>query len=198
MNCWVRVWQARGRNAFTRAVLTGALIIPNNNANDTSNRINAASWGFEESVRVWRVSWNRMVQRYFWLTVEWKIESGKHHIWSQLHENIRPCEFVGRQTSGSYSRTLLWLVSWWWRWKPGVSCFLLRLTSVQYAFLFLITWLTQLKINPRHSQTIQLYANCCILFTLDPETLVLEYSRTPPMKPTYHPGPSLLRMPSDI
>lgn len=55
MNCWVRVWQARGRNAFTRAVLTGVLIIPNNNANDTRNHLNVASWGFEESVRVWRV-----------------------------------------------------------------------------------------------------------------------------------------------
>lgn len=40
MNCWVRVQQAQERNAFTRAVLTALVVIPNNDPNDTGNNLN--------------------------------------------------------------------------------------------------------------------------------------------------------------
>lgn len=51
---------------------------------------------------------------------------------------------------------------------------------------------TQLKLHSCHLQTIQLYAKCCVFFTLSPGALVLEYSRIPPWSP-----PITLMMPYD-
>lgn len=52
---------------------------------------------------------------------------------------------------------------------------------------------TRLKIHSCHLQTIQLYAKCCVFFTLSPEALVLEYSRIPPWSPPITLTLSLLR-----
>lgn len=40
MNCQVKVYQAQERNAFTRAVPTALVIIPNNDPNATASYLN--------------------------------------------------------------------------------------------------------------------------------------------------------------
>lgn len=132
--------------------------------------------GLKKSVRVWWDHRNnrgcaRMPLTYCW--VENRIWQTPHRIPFALKYR-RPCSSVCWQALG--------VVSWRRRLKPLVSCFLLELISVQYAFFISNNTIPQLKMHSRHLQNIQLCTKWCFLFTLSPKSWALEYSRIPPSK----------------